>query len=505
MWEEFFFDSDITEGPTLLAKADRLKDVDLANTIAISAELDPSAPVPYAEFVRGDTVSFQAAGYIDKQNRRITDITLSATTNDGGELDWVPSITASKLFMGAHAKSEALISLLQEYKRPEEAGDGSAAAAAAAAGVSTGDPPGAFIHLSRNATQSIAVNGEPISWDVFGATAAGFTETLPTTTVTIKEAGYYNIAVQAGWSTWANAGTLSVVRIRKGASVTVWPPADDPGLWTATNGKLFEGTAHAIECLEGDTLQVDIDADDTSAQTLLGATLAVYLVDRAEVEPTYSALVLADGPIAYWRLGEKSGTNAVDQLGSFDGTYTNTPTLGVAPLMVDRSGDSAVDFVAASNEHVLGADWAAMDFATGSFSIEAWFNADVLTGTTQIIIEKQVSSGVGWELGVVTAGVFFASDLGSVVQSGTLTVGRDYHVVVTSDQTTTILYLNGVQVDSNGGGLTITANTEVVSIAFDTSAVGFAFDGTIDEVATYARVLTAAEVAEHYRVGTRDA
>jgi len=363
-----------------------------------------------------------------------------------------------------------------------------------------GSGTGAFVHLARNATQSIPSAGEAVSWDTLGLQGfSGFTETVPTTTVTVPFAGYYNIAVQFGWSSFTEGGTISI--LKNGA--TVWAPDDDPGLWSSTDGQLFEGTAHSIECAPGDTLSVNINPDDASAQTLASATLAAYLVDRAPNETLYRGLVMSHGPIAYWRLGESSGTNAADETGTHNGTYTNTPTLGVTGIMQDGSGDLAADFVAASAEYVLGQDWAVMDFTSGSFSLEAWFNADALTGATQIIIEKRGNApSDGWEIGATTTGVGFADDGAAVVQFGPLSNDTDYHVVVTSDQTTTILYVNGVQVDSDSGGLTITGNNEVVSIGYDTDAAGFAFDGTIDEVAVYDRVLTAAEIADHYRVGT---
>src|SRR2546426_1498950 len=48
----------------------------------------------------------------------------------------------------------------------------------------------------------------------------------------------------------------------------------------------------------------------------------------------YSAQVLADNPVSYWRLDEASGTTAADQQGSNAGTITGGVTLnqpGVIP------------------------------------------------------------------------------------------------------------------------------------------------------------------------------
>jgi hypothetical protein len=290
----------------------------------------------------------------------------------------------------------------------------------------------------------------------------------------------------------------------------VWPPADDPGLWSTTDGQFFEGTAHAIECQADDLLAVMLDADDASAQTLASATCAVYLVDRAGSPSAYAEVVLGDGPLAYWRLDEQSGTSAADiaghASGPFPATYVNTPTLGVAGIMQDGSGSPAVDLVAASSEHVLGLDWSAFDFdGLKTYTVEIWFNLDVIT--SGMLIGKQTAgTDEGWEMSLNTSTLQFHRDNGTagVVNSGTLLVDTDYHGVCTFDGTTMRLYVNGAEVDTDTGGIgNITANNIAVFIGRDIDTPGFNVDGTLDEIAVYDRALTAVEVAEHYAIGTR--
>lgn len=60
-----------------------------------------------------------------------------------------------------------------------------------------------------------------------------------------------------------------------------------------------------------------------------------------ETPSAYATAVLADSPAGYWRVGEGSGTVANDSATSpHNGTYTGTPTLGVAGAVAD--GDTAV-------------------------------------------------------------------------------------------------------------------------------------------------------------------
>ena len=60
---------------------------------------------------------------------------------------------------------------------------------------------------------------------------------------------------------------------------------------------------------------------------------------------TYASEVLADTPLAYYRLGEASGTTLVDSSGNArDGTYAGSPTLGAASLLVSDPSNTAVSF-----------------------------------------------------------------------------------------------------------------------------------------------------------------
>src|SRR5688500_14316091 len=58
----------------------------------------------------------------------------------------------------------------------------------------------------------------------------------------------------------------------------------------------------------------------------------------------YAAQVTADGPRAYWRLGETSGTTAADETASASpGTYAGGVVLGV-PASLAGDPDTAVRF-----------------------------------------------------------------------------------------------------------------------------------------------------------------
>lgn len=99
--------------------------------------------------------------------------------------------------------------------------------------------------------------------------------------------------------------------------------------------------------------------------------------------------------------------------------------------------------------------------------------------------------------------VFFVG--ASTDLTAAVVAGADYHVVAAVDPTgNAVLYVNGTPADSatysNPGDASL-----ALTIGYDPSVGTHHFDGAIDEVAIYDRVLTAAEIAEHYAVGTRGA
>lgn len=124
--EQYIPEPDITDLSTLQGRASVHLNRDLANVVAITAELDPDAPIPYVDFQRGDTAPFVAGSYFTRHTRRISEITLSADMSSEGELHWTPSITASKLLTGDRAKNEGLYRLLSAFEPfpDDEKGEG---------------------------------------------------------------------------------------------------------------------------------------------------------------------------------------------------------------------------------------------------------------------------------------------------------------------------------------------------------------------------------------------
>jgi hypothetical protein len=222
------------------------------------------------------------------------------------------------------------------------------------------------------------------------------------------------------------------------------------------------------------------------------------------IRQAYREAVQDLGPVGYWRLGEPSGTVAADELGLHDGTYANTPTLGVAgPLAGDA--DTAATFAAASSEYVTVPTSTAFDFALGDFSLGVWFKRASSPGASEFLIDRGTATTSGWEVFMSTGGAL-ASRLGAltVTSAGALGNGQWHFGVVTMDRNG-----NGQwYIDGSPSGAAVALSSEgardlTVSAAMEIArrSSGNYFDGSLDEVVVFNRVLTAPEISALYGIG----
>jgi hypothetical protein len=232
-----------------------------------------------------------------------------------------------------------------------------------------------------------------------------------------------------------------------------------------------------------------------------GATSSAWSDPVSATTPaaaSYAASVVADRPVSYWRLGERSGTIAGDITVANPGTYNGTPTLGAASLVGTDQTDAAVDFNGTTNDVRVGQS-GSLDLSTG-VSLEAFVKPTSLpaAGSVRAILAKTGSyvlelNGPTLELGIVQLGVARRVQ----APAGTIVAGGTYHVVGTYDGATERLYVNGRQVATMA--VTGAADTTIAGVrigSWDGTQQFFA--GTIDEAAIYNKALSAAQVAAHF-------
>jgi len=267
---------------------------------------------------------------------------------------------------------------------------------------------------------------------------------------------------------------------------------------------------------------------------LVGSRLA----PTAVASDAYSGVVLAKGPVGYWRVGEPIGPTALDASGNgYDGTYLGDPTFG-QPGAIANDADTAIGFNGPDFRdyvEIPHPDSAAFSQPTSGsgLSVEVWLRPDVLIfpGQTSDPYVHWLGKGIAgqheWALrfysqdttrpnrisayifnpqGGLGAGAYFQDDL---------TPGEWIHIVACyepGDQDTdppagVNIYKNGVHrlgPPSPGTlyrtfGITPVHGTAPLRLG--TRDFGSFLIGGVDEVAIYPRVLTAEEILENYNTG----
>jgi hypothetical protein len=249
-------------------------------------------------------------------------------------------------------------------------------------------------------------------------------------------------------------------------------------------------------------------------------TTSVAMLNVLAVPAGYVATVLADAPIAYYRLDELSGSVAHDAVGGNDGTYFNV-TLG-------QPGYSVIDLdpaieVSGQDSYVGNISGTAINFEgtnSSSFSLELWANgppgqsgdaALIAKGTgplydspnEQFCIDislgnyrffSRAAQGDGQEVPMYQALAPFGPD------------GAWHYIVGVYDSQANqlFLYVDATLQAANrgpiGGPLPSRQPVSFGSKRSGATAIyDLSFTGLLDEVAIYNKALSADQVAAHYR------
>jgi hypothetical protein len=229
---------------------------------------------------------------------------------------------------------------------------------------------------------------------------------------------------------------------------------------------------------------------------------------------SYEAAIISSGPEAWWRLDEPAGTtNMFDGMGRHPGSYTNAsgtgplPTLGVTGALVNDTNPAA-SF--SSTDKGIGIVPFSPALNPSSFSIEAWVNTSVTDGQSPVSSSYGtgpagcwMQSITGWWYGDCSAG-YFGNNL-FINTNAAILPGYWSHVVIAHDGTSTTypyrVYVNGQTDGYVWGGAALNTGGPFIIGGRGVSATILAdefFDGKVDEVAVYNRVLSAAEITAHY-------
>lgn len=239
---------------------------------------------------------------------------------------------------------------------------------------------------------------------------------------------------------------------------------------------------------------------DTETLIVGGETLSTSRITNYPVN-----LIQDVGPIGYWRLDDPTGAATVYDSSPFNtATYPKVPgatpgtvTFQAAGAMPGSYGavlDGATGYIEITNRASLQ--------QTGDLSIELWFKPTSLAAS-QALVSKGSTGEYHLLLGTdgsitLSMGPAYSQ---VVVPVGAVTAGAWFHLVVTrrAIDKTIAAYLNGVSRYSGSYASPPPATTNPVRLgAASGGAASAFFTGTLDEIALYARPLTATQAANHY-------
>ena len=242
-------------------------------------------------------------------------------------------------------------------------------------------------------------------------------------------------------------------------------------------------TVAGVHVNAGDRINFVLDSlsNNSSADT---SAFSARVTNVSPPPGRYSATVLGDGPIGYWRLGEVVGPTAFDradasgapQFGAQDGTYGGTGWLGT-PGAIWGDPDTALTLVSGQVSIAAGEPGnTVFDFGVNDpFTMEAWINTSTASTELEGIVSKYDGpAGKGYYMALFNPGVADPDgwQLLTAIQSGNnqaykwtdsmdnLADGQWHHVVVThapggtADSLT--LFVDGAEItttvsDSPGG------------------------------------------------------
>lgn len=368
-------------------------------------------------------------------------------------------------------------------------------------------------------------------WYKDGVALSGKTSaTLSLTQTTTSAAGDYTVVVTNAYG--AVTSSVASVIIVAGPPVIYTQPVSFTTLYASISTSFFVSTGGSQPqyfqwyfngtALSGKTstnllfssLQTSQSGDYTvvisnsygSVTSSISTLVVVPLPTSA-----YATAVLADAPIAYYRLDETNGSSvATDYIGNNNGYYTN--------VNLEQKGYSFADTNTAglfgqTNSSLIGGI-TTIDFGGATsqpFSLEAWVKGPPQNCDCGIITKGYGSGGEQFNIDNGASShafrFFVRNSAGSVTAVNTTVIPDNtwHHLVGVYDPDQGLLsfYVDGILFgDSTFTAAGILSTTHPVSIGCRRSGTSSVYDyqwnGFIDDVAFYKTALTAEQVWAHY-------
>ena len=232
-------------------------------------------------------------------------------------------------------------------------------------------------------------------------------------------------------------------------------------------------------------------------------SIAILFLSFSMADETRASTILraprVDGLVGYWNFDVNAGgTNVVDLSGKGnDGTMT---LMDPSTDWVDgKVGSGALDFDG-SDDYVDMGSQPNLRFNNGNFTIAGWVKPDVITGTNTLTA-NYVDTNKGYFFGIYNSKLGYYSNAWKSANT-TLSSGIWYHTAITIDSSGNyIMYLNGVSDGSGASNLPVTGEDTFKIGAYGLNGGLGRFNGLIDDIRVYNRILSAEEIQRLYDLG----
>jgi hypothetical protein len=207
----------------------------------------------------------------------------------------------------------------------------------------------------------------------------------------------------------------------------------------------------------------------------------------------YSARVIADGAVAYWRLSETVGATTYDEIGGNNGAIAGAVTLGQASPI----GGSDLSMAFAGGDSAITGGPVSLPAAC---SIEAWIKTKQARTDRAAFFSTRPANDPysGLYLAYWYGGVLFWTQHGYANATSYVDDDKWHHIVITHDGTTGAIYIDGrLNITAVWPHVAETGNPNPVVLGHDLPQNEY-FIGNLDEVAIYIGVLSPATIAAHY-------
>lgn len=219
-------------------------------------------------------------------------------------------------------------------------------------------------------------------------------------------------------------------------------------------------------------------------------------------------MALTDNLVAYYKCDEASG-NALDAVGST--TLTDTNGVGTAPGIIN----TARDFEASLSQYFFVLDPPALVTGNIDFTWQAWVQLESKPGSLLNVLGKENTSSVNTEYSLRWTNTndrfeFYVGGASYTIATannlGAPSIGTWYHILGWHDSVadTVSIRVNGGTantVSTGGNAPSVTTNQFILGGTQQSSAPTRFWDGLIDEVGFWKRVLTTQEQNQLYNSG----